>query len=116
MAVKELPQEVKDRILENLEGRLSREDSIKLRDQIHKEFGYEYGVYLKEVSCPNEKCKKPLMFTFAYVAACLWRPKESEKETIGCGKAPKLNLIYGQEAACVESYYYFASSFEHHPN
>lgn len=75
--------ELRARILENLEGKLKKEESVQLREQIHTEFKHEYGTYLNDCKCPG--CEKPLMFTFAYGPACM-------RDNAGCGYVPE-NLI-----------------------
>ena len=72
--------ELKVLIVENLERKLGRDDSINLRAQIRK-IGLEYGTTLDDCTCP--KCKKNLMFTFAYGPACLITYELNVKS--GCG-------------------------------
>ncbi len=79
--------ELRARILENLELKLDREDSVNLRTQI-KEIGYKFGTCLK--GCPCPRCDKDLTFTFAYGSACLKTYNLNVKS--GCGYVG-INLI-----------------------
>ena len=68
--VNELTSEVKETILQNLEGKLSREEAKNLREKLKDEFKVDYGSILKDVLCSNKKCVKPLRFTFANGPSC----------------------------------------------
>lgn len=70
-----------------LEGKLDEGVAKELLVELHVKYKGNYGAKMEE-RCPNEKCGRPLVYTFNWGPACPAIQSDDLKER-SCGRIPK---------------------------